>query len=331
MVIRGEGFLHSGGLSVHFGGIEASDVLYISSEELTCTAPTVPPLFRFDGDAYSNQISVIVRNNRLDACISNITVVYADSEEEMNDYDARIDLVIPSHGTVSGGTQLKIYGKGLQPGHPCLFGGIMSPLPSASVEQEEDEEDVHQHDSVTTCLAPPARNKLSGVVSVAVGDVGGSNYTYVDGIIVSYLVPLFGPATGGTLVSVFGAGFVDVPGLMCSFDDELTAAKWISSRVVRCVSPPRTLVAGTQAVSVSLVYGEGGVHYFPVDESQKFEYYESCYIHGVVPSEGRISGGTHVMVIGEGFLPLRPLIVRFGSKGREMPASYINSTALLCN
>ncbi len=329
VVIRGEGFLHSGGLSIHFGGVEASDVLYISSEELTCIAPTLHPLLRYDGEAYSNEIGVFVRNNRLDPCISNITVVYADSAEEKNYYDARIDVIVPSHGTVSGGTIVKMYGKGLQPGHPCLFGGIMSPLSSASLEQEE--ENVYQYESVITCVAPAARNKLSGVVSVAVGGVGGSNYTYVDDIIVSYLLPLFGPATGGTIVSVFGAGFADVPGLMCSFDDKLTAAKWISSSVVRCVSPSRTSVAGTEAVSISLVYSQGGMHYLPVDESQKFEYYEACYTHDIVPSEGRLSGGTHVMVIGEGFLPLRPLIVRFGSTGREMPASYINSTALLCN
>ncbi len=329
VVIRGEGFLHSGGLSIHFGGFEVSNVQCISSEEFICIAPTLPPLLQSSEDAHSTGIHVFARNNRLDPCISNVTVVYADAEES-NYYDARIDVIIPSHGTVSGGTLVKMYGKGLQPGQPCVFGGMVSPLFSASLEQEE-EDDVHQYESAITCVAPATRQKLTGVVSVAVGGVGGSNYTYVDDIIVSSLVPLFGPATGGTIISVFGAGFVDVPGLMCSFNDKLNAVKWVSSNVVQCVSPPRTSVPGTGTVPISLVYGQGGMHYFPVDDSQKFEYYEACYTHDIVPSEGRLSGGTHVMVIGEGFLPLRPFIVRFGPVGREVSASYINSTALLCN
>ncbi len=330
IVVHGEGFLHSGSLSIHFGGFEASNIQYISSEKLICIAPELPQWFQSTEYSYSNGTGVFVRNNRLDPCISNVTVIYADpAEGGTNYYDAHIDSMIPSHGTVSGGTLLKMYGKGLQPGHPCVFGGIMSPSLSASLEQEDDMQ--HEYETAITCTAPAARHKLSGVVSVAVGGVGGSNYTYVDDIIVSSMVPLVGPATGGTIISIFGYGFSDVPGLMCSFNDKLIAAKWISSSTVQCISPPRTSVVETGKVSISLVYGQGGEHYYPVDESQKFGYHEVCYTHKIVPSEGMLSGGTQIVVIGENFLPLVPLLVRFGSPLREVPASYINSTALLCN
>jgi len=85
---------------------------------------------------------------------------------------------------------------------------------------------------------------VNGQQFAAVRSAGGSGsggYTYAPPPTVSHITPVAGPATsGGTLVTVYGAGFANGSGLACRFADRAVPALWRSTGEVACRVPPIT-------------------------------------------------------------------------------------------
>src|SRR5256885_582424 len=51
------------------------------------------------------------------------------------------------------------------------------------------------------------------------------------------LFPTMADTQGGTVVTVYGEGFVDLPSLSCDFNGTFVPATLLSSRTVTCVAP----------------------------------------------------------------------------------------------
>ena len=102
---------------------------------------------------------------------------------------------------------------------------------------------------------------------------------------------------GGTLVTVFGSGFLGDAAAMCRFGPVAVPARLLTlghPGQLECISP-LPAVAGYVSVEVSFNgqdYSATGVH---------FEYQQPVAVRALEPSRGPIEGGTFVNVTGSGF------------------------------
>jgi IPT/TIG domain len=165
--------------------------------------------------------------------------------------------------------------------------------------------------------------------------------------------PLTGPASGGTVLTVTGLPFQDVPGLVCVFTLQysnttdssssssdstvVVPARWLSSTQLQCPAPRARSGAAAAAVAVSLNDG--------VQSSEPalalFRYLPAAAVYAVVPAFGTASSSSssissstsealEVVVTGTGFSDSPELSCQFGAAAEPVPARYINATAVAC-
>ena len=137
--------------------------------------------------------------------------------------------------------------------------------------------------------------------------------------------PVAGMRFGGTLVTVYGSGFIGDAAARCRFADVAVVARLLTPKQLECLSP-LPAVAGYVSVEVSFNgqdYSTTGVH---------FEYQPPVAIRALEPSRGPIEGGTFVNVTGSGFSPRAALLgyvwCRFNST--SVAAAWRSSTELHC-
>ena len=141
------------------------------------------------------------------------------------------------------------------------------------------------------------------------------------------ITPQAGPATGGTLLTVSGAGFTGGTQHQCRFayGDEVVSATFSgrsSHGVLTCSTPPAE--AGYQvAVEISL---DGGVRFS--HSGFRFSYYHEAVVSAVTPSAGPAVGGTAVSVHGSNFAPRPGLQCSFG--WRRAAATFVNYELIRC-
>jgi hypothetical protein len=175
--------------------------------------------------------------------------------------------------------------------------------------------------------------------------------------------PLTGPASGGTVLTITGLPFQDVPGLVCVFtlqysntttsttsssnssssssgsDDAIVvSARWLSSTQLQCPAPSSRSGATAAAVAVSL---NGGVQSSEAALAL-FRYLPAAAVYTVVPAFGTASTSSsssssssdsaalEVIVTGTGFTDSPELSCQFGTAAKPVPARYINATAVAC-
>ena len=119
------------------------------------------------------------------------------------------------------------------------------------------------------------------------------------GIVISAIAPLAGPTTGGSMVTLHGAGLGGVE--RCRFGGERTpdevhlhytvAPVAVSEETVVCASP------GHPTGEVTLRLSSGGVHW---SNGVPYHFYELPIVHGLRPASGRSDGGTLLRVLGFG-------------------------------
>jgi hypothetical protein len=148
----------------------------------------------------------------------------------------------------------------------------------------------------------------TGSVEVRVKTPGGLSagavYTYVapSAPTVTSVSPQFGPLSGGTSVSIHGAGFKE--GDTVKFGSSSAGSASVeSASEIRAFSP-----AGTGTVDIT-VTGPGGTS--PTSSADRFTYLPQPVITKVVPAEGPPAGGTLVTITGSGLGHVSNL--RFGS------------------
>jgi hypothetical protein len=149
------------------------------------------------------------------------------------------------------------------------------------------------------CVVPPSEGGAIGAVPVRLLNndaVYGSvvAYTYREVAVVDRVYPVAGMRFGGTVVTVYGTGFIGDAAARCRFADVSVAARLLTAGQLECFSP-LPAVAGYVPVEVSFNgqdYSTSGVH---------FEYQPPVAIRALEPSRGPIEGGTFVNVTGSGF------------------------------
>lgn len=229
VVLRGVGLLDLGDPRVRFGRFgSVQAAVSADGTNVSCVTPPValaaaePLAFSPDGITFGHMEAVGSRFSFYDG-----TLVH-------------VSRLVPPGGPAVGGTRVLVLGNGFADhGAACRFGGTL-----VSAER--------LNGTALACTAPASAGGSGGVVAVEVtlnGDEGahsmtadavGFAYYNASSVTIASVWPLGGPAGGSTVVTVSGAGFVDLGGVYCRFGGSsasVVAATVLSSTQLTCVSP----------------------------------------------------------------------------------------------
>ena len=276
VAVIGAGFV-VGQTGLTIGGNPASDVQVVSANLLTASTPP--------GDAGVADVAVLLGQEE-----AVLSAAYLYFPEDPQAAPPELLSVSPSAGPATGGTVVQIAGVNLQPEAQVLFGGE----PATMVT----------FDSAQLLLAEtPAHAK--GTVSVVVinpdgaADILAASFTYYENTgakapVVAGLVPDFGSALGGDLISITGAHFVTGLNLyLCGVP--ATEVKVSSSAQFTARAAPGPV--GPCTVSVVNPDGQSG------DLEAGFTYMApKPTVTNVVPAEGPVEGGIEVVIYGTNFM-----------------------------
>lgn len=191
----------------------------------------------------------------------------------------------PNFGPQTGGTSVTIYGSnfivGGQGPAQVLFGGNSATF-------------IVINDNQMVATSPPG----SGVQQVRiVHPVSGTsefrteaNFVYSSGPLIASINPANGPATGGTIVTITGTGFV--PGAVVKFGEVQAFATVVNATSISATVPP-----GSGIVDVTVTVN-GTIS--PVGGQTKFSY-DGPTVSGVAPIAGPLQGGTFITIKGTNF------------------------------
>lgn len=212
--------------------------------------------------------------------------------------DLRVDTFEPRRGPASGGTLITLTGRGLLRDTVVTIGG--APLLDMANQSERR----------ITGRTPPG---TAGVAAVFVRNRAGAveiagGFTYEDSIAIASVEPARGPASGGTALTVTGAGFRPGSALLVG-DRPAFAVRVESPARITAVSPPGR--AGLVPVSV---VNRSGL----ATREDAFRYVPDLRIRAVDPPVGPTAGGNVVRIRGEGLDSADE--VRFGAS----PAAIVD-------
>ena len=221
----------------------------------------------------------------------------ADGYEFLPPTSPKIRSISPAQGPCAGGTAVAITGNGFRPDTQVYFG--LDCAPSVEVFSEQ----------ALAAITPP---HVSGDVDVTIRNPNGEEdisyqaFCYVDleAPAIHTIEPDYGPAAGGTLVTITGSNFR--PEVAVLFDGiAASSVTFINSATVTAVTPPNE----PGWAELTLINGDGK----RVSEPTGFEYLAPVplEIYSFDPDTGPTAGGTVVTILGQGFAP--GAAVLFGS------------------
>jgi len=221
----------------------------------------------------------------------------------------------PVKGPESGNTLIRIRGAGFL-NHAllsCMFGLTVVKARWLSAEAIE-------------CLSPPKSPGTDLAIKVANNGVDFSPtfavFSYQAGAKISGISPCTGPNTGGTQVVVSGLDFTKSSSLFCRFGAVDSAALFISSTRLSCVTPLHP--SGAVSVEVS------NNHKDWTTSGQQLTFMEPVLLTSVSPSSGPDTGGSNVQVTGANFYPPSSDIrCKFGETVTA-EATFVTSSLLNC-
>jgi hypothetical protein len=304
VTLTGGGFLEpgAGANQVLFGGLVASAVTVVDDTTITCTTPPGTRATRAD--------VVIVNGNGT----TTLSAGFRYHEGPV------LTQVAPDHGPRSGAT-VTLTGRGFlldDAGTSALtFGGVAAT------------QVVVQDDTTLTCRAPAGT--AGARVDVRVSNANGAS-TLVEGYryhlepTITAVVPVRGPAGGGTGLTITGTGFqVDAPGptqvIIGGFG--AGAVTVLSDTSLTCLTP-----GGHEDQRVNVTVANANGQATLVDG---FRYNPAPTLTALQPARGSSLGGTTVTLTGSGFFLGNPgpSTVLFGG----VPATGIdvlNDASLTC-
>ena len=173
------------------------------------------------------------------------------------------------------------------------------------------------------CVTPVMR---AGEIMIAVSNNGvdmeraEKSFTAYEQTAIMSILPSTGPTRGGMAVDIVGS-FGDISDVSCRFGDTMTAARLLSSSVVRFFSP----AASAGKVAVHVMSGREVV----TKGTNMFAFEKLAAVRSVVPSSISESSGRLVTVVGESFEQTDQLVCLFG--GRFIAQSLVrSSTHVVC-
>lgn len=269
ITLNGSGFLANA--TIFVGGLDCPSVSIISPTKATCVTPA---------GTYGAK-NVILTNT--DGQSSTLTNGFFYREG----MGPSIAAISPNYGSTAGGDSVTITGAGFSANSVVTIGAIDC-LNFNFVSSNK-----------ITCTTPPGAN---GAKNVIVSNPDGQNNTLTSGFtyresavptIIS-ISPGYGPLTGGTTITINGAGFlanaiITVGGLDCRSVTVVSATK------VTCITPAST--AGAKNVILTNPDGQ------TVTLTSGFFYRDGMgpSISAINPSWGPPSGNTTITITGAGF------------------------------
>ena len=280
VTVLGTGFV--AGMEVFFGGVASPDVTPKSDKE---TLAITPP-----GAGGLVEVSVENPDGALDSLGDAYTYVEAPI----------IDKFFPTSGPEEGGTQVTVEGQFFwtdNPGSTVTIGGV--PVPA------EDTQVVSS--TVVIIQTPPGE----GPAAITVSNPDGQSATAKDSFVyvppapaptISFVIPSYGSANGGEIVSIIGTAFMD--GAQVYFGEEGAWVQATNAKVknlgtmVTCVSPPHDVgVVDVRVVNTNqqeVIREEG----FEFKQAQQLP---PLAFTSATPNRGPITGGGKVTISGKGF------------------------------
>ena len=264
LTISGAGF--TGATAVHFGPNAATNVTVVNAQTITATVPAGTP-------------------GAVDVTVTTPNGTSATGPLDVYRYlRPAVTAVSPTAGPASGGTSVTITGSEFTGATTVDFGTV----PAATFTVQND----------TTITATSPSPVSPGTVDVTVTTPDGTSATsFADEFTygppsVSAVSPSSGTVSGGTRVTVTGAGFtrdatVSIGGTPA------TGVSVQSSTTLDAVTPLHA--AGVVDVVVTTPGGSS-----PSGSGDQFTYLDPV-VSGVSPSSGTARGGTLVVVTGSGF------------------------------
>jgi uncharacterized protein (DUF2141 family) len=180
-----------------------------------------------------------------------------------------------------------------EPGTPATSVGEPARVPASAVNR-----------GAVSCPAAPAAMDGPAYLHVASHSAGMKSgvatIMYVDTPQPAQLAPALGPALGGTLIFVRGAGFTDSAAVACRVAGVAAAARWLDAFTMSCLVPPRpahaAVTAGFPAVAVRVEVSNDGTTFHAGREPLTFVYHTDMAAITVQPAAGVATGGTLVTV-----------------------------------
>lgn len=223
-----------------------------------------------------------------------------------------ITQLTPKSGTVAGGTQLRITGRGFTGTPGALCSTVIQTVVIGGTAVSNCVYD--GPDTIVAVTPPHSMGKVDVVLTVAGKTspaTSDSVYEYTQGPTITGLSPNFGPPSGGNTVVITGANFIlkdaslyDVPVSSVLFGG--VSAAFVVESSTRIVA---TAPAGTGTQQVTLVHPLAGTSQFTT--AANYGYSAGPLISSISPDFGPVVGGTVVTITGTGFLP--GATVKFGA------------------
>jgi hypothetical protein len=188
--------------------------------------------------------------------------------------------VFPTAGVTAGGDIVAITGTGLTGTTSVKFG--TTPATSFTVISDTEV------DAITPM-------HVVGTVPINITTPGGTNsslsFSFQPSPVINSITPTSGPITGGTVVTITGAGLIDTIGVNFG-TTPATGFTVGSDNTVTAIAPAKA--AGVCAVTV--------ITAFATSNGATFIYVAAPTLTGLSPTGGPIVGGNNVTLTGTGFL-----------------------------
>jgi IPT/TIG domain len=261
--------------AIYFGTIEATDATIINNTVIMAASPV----------GGSGTVDVRVMNNEGLSPLNppNDQYTYTTTTAPT------VTGVTPDSGPLAGGTSVTITGTGFTTGSSVAFGTVTATNVTFN--------------SATSLSVTSPPGVSAGAVDVTVTTAGVTSpinqpadlftYTSTTAPTVTGLSPAFGPAGGGTFVTISGTNFVDVTAVDFG-TTPVTGETVINSNTITVDSPP-----GMGIVDVTVTTDAGTS---PANPADQFTYLAAPTVTGVSPNSGPLAGGTSVTITGTDLL-----------------------------
>ncbi|OBT39760.1 hypothetical protein VE00_10508 [Pseudogymnoascus sp. WSF 3629] len=258
VVVTGSNF--NGATAVTFGGNAASSFTVVSPTRINVVAPP----------GTAGTASVVVTTPAGASPGFNYTYIASPAPTA----------VFPTTGVTAGGDSVAITGTGLTGTTSVNFG--TTPATSFTVVSDTE------IDAIT-----PAH--LIGTVPINITTPGGTDsslsFSFQPAPIISSITPTSGPTTGGTVVTITGAGLIDTIGV--NFGTTPATTFTVDSDNTVTATAPAGAV-GPSAVTVDTASA--------TSNGAAFTYVATPTLTGLSPTSGPIAGGNNVTLTGTGFV-----------------------------